>query len=78
MWVERDEEELIHEKLGQRKHQIVAYKPKRGKYLGYQGADFSEESLKSFLDNILGGGGDWSTYNDELFFRYRHRDQSEL
>jgi len=36
---------------------MVAYKPKRGKYLGYKDADFSEKSIAGFIDDVLGGGG---------------------
>lgn len=37
----------------------MAYKPKRARYTGYKNPDFSSDSIKNFIDDILGGGGDW-------------------
>jgi hypothetical protein len=39
---------------------IVMYRPKRSKYLSYKGADYSRNSLKNYVDDILGGSGDFT------------------
>ena len=38
---------------------MVAYKPKRGRFTGYPKADFSVESLRAWMDDVLGGGGEF-------------------
>lgn len=57
VYVNKNEESAIHEQFGNKKYFIVAYKPKRGRYLGYKDADYSTQSLRSFIDDVLGGGG---------------------
>jgi len=43
----------------------VAYKPKRGTYLPYANADFSAESIGTFVSDVLGGSGKWSKVEGE-------------
>ena len=45
---------------------MVAYKPKRAKYLGYKNPDFSPESIRNFIDDVLGGGGEYGKVNGDL------------
>jgi len=45
---------------------MVMLKPKRGRYVGYKGADFSQDSVKNFIDDILGGGGDFTMVDGAL------------
>lgn len=42
------------------------YKPKRGRYYGYKGADYSEESLSHFIDDFLGGNGEYKAVGGDL------------
>jgi hypothetical protein len=44
---------------------MVAYKPKRGRYLAYHSADMSEKALRGFIDDILGGGGNFNKFDHE-------------
>jgi hypothetical protein len=37
----------------------VAYKPKRGRYSAYKAGGYQEAQLRKFIDDILGGGGDF-------------------
>ena len=43
---------------------MVAYKPKRGRYTGYKNADFSTESIKGWMDDVIGGGGEFVKFQD--------------
>jgi hypothetical protein len=43
----------------------VAYKPKRGRFAGYPRADFSTDSLKGWIDDVLGGGGEFVKFEGE-------------
>jgi hypothetical protein len=40
-------------------NRIVVYKPKRGKYLGYKKEDYGEGHLREFVDDVLGGNGEY-------------------
>ena len=43
----------------------MAYKPKRGRFAGYPRADFSTDSLKGWIDDVLGGGGEFVKFEGE-------------
>jgi hypothetical protein len=48
---------------------MVAYKPKRNRFASYKDADFSSESIRNFIDSILGGGGSFERAElNETFF----------
>lgn len=57
VYVDKNAEPLIHEQFGEKQYHIVAYRPKRSRYIGYKDADYSQQSIRSFIDDILGGGG---------------------
>ena len=49
----------MHEQLGRKEYDLVVYKPKRGRFLGYKGTDFAEITIQQFIDDILGGNGEF-------------------
>ena len=59
VWVDKHDEQDLHGQFDGKRFHLVAYKPKRGRYLGYKIADFSSESIRSFVDDLLGGGGEF-------------------
>lgn len=59
VWVDKHNEPSLHQQLGNALHHLVAYKPKRGRFLGYKSADFSAESIGTFIADVIGGGGEW-------------------
>ena len=42
------------------------YKPKRSRFLGYKGADYSEDSISHFIDDFLGGNGEFKAVGADL------------
>jgi hypothetical protein len=62
VFVNKDEESELHQQLGGGNFHMVALKPKLNKFVGYNKADFSDVSIKDFVDNILGGGGDFAKF----------------
>lgn len=38
---------------------MVAYRPKRGRFAGYKNSDLSQSNIRNFIDDILGGGGNY-------------------
>ena len=65
VWVDKHQESELHKQFGESKYHLVAYKPKRARYLGYRNADFSPESIGSFIADVLGGSGEWSKFEGE-------------
>ncbi len=59
VYVDKNEEKALHEQLGDSQYHMVVYKPKRGRYAPYKGTDFSTQSVKGFIDDVLGGSGDF-------------------
>ena len=59
-WVDKHEESELHQQFGESKHHLIAYKPKRGTFLGYKSADFAPESIGTFISDVLGGSGQWT------------------
>ncbi len=54
---------------------MVAYKPKRGRFAGYPRADFSVESLRGWIDDVLGGGGEFVKFEgDSLDLKSNKKD----
>lgn len=49
----------MHRQFEDGKYHLVAYKPKRGRFLGYKSADFSPEAIRAFIDDVIGGGGEF-------------------
>ena len=41
------------------------FKPKRGRYIGYQGITIDTISLQAFIDDILGGNGVFTNIEGE-------------
>ncbi len=41
------------------KYDIALFKPKRAKYTNFKAEVVTAEGIKSFVDDILGGGGDF-------------------
>jgi hypothetical protein len=44
---------------------LIAYKPKRFRYLAYKNADFGPESVGTFISDVLGGSGEWLKFEGE-------------
>ena len=65
VWVDKYEEQALHQQFSDHKYHLVAYKPKRGRYSGYPKVDFSVESLRAWMDSILGGGGEFEKFQDD-------------
>ena len=42
----------------------MAFKPKRGRFTGYKQADFSTQTIKGWMDDIIGGGGEFVKFED--------------
>jgi len=59
VWVDKYDETELHKQFDGSKYHLVAYKPKRGRFLGYRNPDFSADSIRTFIDDVLGGGGDF-------------------
>jgi hypothetical protein len=57
VWVDKYEEQSLHGQFANSQYHLVAYKPKQGRFAGYPLADFSTDSLRGWIDNVLGGGG---------------------
>lgn len=57
---------------------MVAFKPKRARYTGYKNPDFSSESIKNFIDDILGGGGEWHKVEEGELFLNEEAKKGEL
>lgn len=66
MWVDKNEEKQLFEQFNLGTNSFIAYKPKRSKYVVYQNADFRETAVKAFIDDVLGGAGEYQRfpYND--------------
>jgi len=62
VWVDKYEESDLHRQFNESKHHLIAYKPKRARFVGYNKADFSTESLRGWMDDIIGGGGEFSKF----------------
>ena len=63
VWVDKHEERGLHNQFEHGRYHLVVYKPKRDRFLGYSKADFSNESLRGFIDDVLGGGGgEWQKF----------------
>lgn len=41
VFVDPNEEQALHEQLGNKSHKVVVYRPKRSRYMAYKGADYS-------------------------------------
>jgi Thioredoxin len=65
VWSDKREDQALHQQFEGGKYHLVAYKPKRGKFVGYKNTDFSSESVRQFVDDILGGGGEYLKFEDE-------------
>jgi hypothetical protein len=54
----------------------VAYKPKRGRFCPYKAGGYQQEALRAFVDDILGGGGDYEKLpGTELALAGRSKDE---
>ena len=59
VWVDKYEEQSLHYQFEGGKYHLVAYKPKRGRFTGYRNADFGPDSIKGWMDDVIGGGGEF-------------------
>ena len=64
MWVDKYEEKQLFEQFNLGRNNFVAYKPKRSKYVVYQSANFKEDVIKAFIDDVLGGAGEYQKFQD--------------
>lgn len=56
-FVDKNKEDEIHDLFGEKAHNVIAYKPKRGRYAAFRDSHLSTAGIKNFIDSILGGGG---------------------
>eukprot|EP00347_Sterkiella_histriomuscorum_P010918 403374430 len=56
-YIDKTKEPEIYDLFSGSQYQMVAYKPKRSKFIGYSNPDYNTDSIKDFIDNIIGGGG---------------------
>ena len=73
VYVDKKKEQGLWEQFGS--NNLVAYKPKRNRYAAFRSGDLSQASIKSFVDDILGGGGSFTVLKEsELAFNTAKSD----
>lgn len=65
VWVDKYEEKQLFEQFNLGKNNFIAYKPKRAKYVVYQSANFNEDAIKAFIDDVLVGAGEYQKFQDD-------------
>jgi hypothetical protein len=64
VWVDKYQESPLHQQFDSGKYHLVAYKPKRGRFVGYKNADFSTQTIRGWMDDVIGGGGEFLKFED--------------
>ena len=78
VWVDKYEEQPLHHQFDGGRYHLVAYKPKRGRFTGYKIADFSATSIKAWMDDVIGGGGEYSKFDDPEGLKLNNSNREEL
>ena len=79
VWVDKYDESELHQQFESGRYHLVAFKPKRGRFTGYKQADFSSQAIRSWMDDIIGGGGDFVKFeHSELALKGGHKRADEL